>query len=149
MIKERLNSLITEAMKEKDKVKTETFRAVKTAIMNWETSKEHAGQELKEADEIQLLKKLATQYEETAEGCNDGKHDELVADALRSAEIIREFLPAPVTKTDIVNAFNKVCEANGFELIKKNMGNIIKAIKVELPSADGKTVSQIVAENLH
>lgn len=149
MIKENLNSLISEAMKNKDRVKTETFRAIKTAILNWETAKEHVNQDFKDADEIQLLKKLALQYEETAEVCNDGKHDELVNDAKRSAEIIREFLPAPVTEDKIREVFDKVCAENNFELIKKNMGNIIKAIKNVLPSADGKMISQIVMSNLH
>ena len=40
------------AVKQHNTIRTETLRAIKTAFMNWETSKEHAGQELAEADEI-------------------------------------------------------------------------------------------------
>ena len=57
-MKNELNSLIMQAMKEHKKMRLEALRAVKTAFMNWETSKEHAGQELTEADEIQIIKKL-------------------------------------------------------------------------------------------
>ena len=37
MIKENLNGLIKNAMIEKNKVRLETLRSVKTAFMNWET----------------------------------------------------------------------------------------------------------------
>lgn len=56
-MKNELNSLIMQAMKEHNTTRTETLRAIKNAFMNWETSKEHAGQELTDADEIQFLRR--------------------------------------------------------------------------------------------
>ena len=52
MIKENLNKMIMESMKAHDTVRTEAFRAIKTAFMNWETSKENAGKTLTDADEL-------------------------------------------------------------------------------------------------
>ena len=62
-----LNKLIMDAMKAHDTVRTETLRAIKTAFMNWQTSKEHAGKELTYADSMQIIKKMVKQREESIE----------------------------------------------------------------------------------
>ena len=42
-MKNELNALIMEAMKNHDTVRTESLRAIKSAFLNWQTSKENAG----------------------------------------------------------------------------------------------------------
>lgn len=147
MIRTQIDTLILLSMKASNKLKTEVFRAVKTAFMNWETAKENIGKKIDDAVEASILRKLIAQYEDTAKMCDDGKHDELVRDARMSADILREYLPKPATEEEIVFAFGKI--ELDVEPIKKNMGVFIKRIKEMLPNADGKTVSQIVAKNLH
>lgn len=148
MIRNRLDTLILLSMKASDKLKTEVFRAVKTAFMNWETAKENVGKHIDDAVEAQILRKLIAQYEDTAKTCDDGKHDDLVRDARLSAEILKEYMPQPASEDDIVKMFLHVRENEGVEPIKKNMGVFIKRIKELLPTADGKLTSQIVAKNL-
>ena len=41
------------------------MRAIKSAFLNWSTSKENAGKELTEADEIQIIKKMVKQRQES------------------------------------------------------------------------------------
>lgn len=149
MIRTQIDTLILLSMKASDKLKTEVFRAVKTAFMNWETAKENVGKKIDDAVETSILRKLIAQYEDTAKMCDDGKHDELVRDARMSADILREYLPKPATEEDIVRMFLHVRENENIEPIKKNMGVFIKRIKELLPNADGKTVSTIVAKNLN
>jgi uncharacterized protein YqeY len=149
MIRTQIDTLILLSMKASDKLKTEVFRAVKTAFMNWETAKENIGKKIDDAVETSILRKLIAQYEDTAKMCDDGKHDELVRDARMSADILREYLPKPATEEEIVRMFLHVRENENIEPIKKNMGVFIKRIKELLPNADGKTVSTIVAKNLH
>jgi uncharacterized protein YqeY len=148
MIRSRLDTLILLSMKASDKLKTEVFRAVKTAFTNWETAKENIGKHIDDGVEAQILRKLIAQYEDTAKMCDDGKHDELVRDARLSAEILKEYMPQPASEDDIVKMFLHVRENEGVEPIKKNMGVFIKRIKELLPTADGKLTSQIVAKNL-
>ena len=79
-MKNEMNALIMEAMKNHDSVRTETLRAIKSAFLNWQTSKENAGKELTDADEIQIIKKMLCHEEQksqrkkwlilTALGCN-------------------------------------------------------------------------------
>jgi uncharacterized protein YqeY len=149
MIRTQIDTLILLSMKASDKLKTEVFRAVKTAFMNWETAKENIGKKIDDAVETSILRKLIAQYEDTAKMCDDGKHDELVRDARMSADILREYLPKPATEEEIVRMFLHVRENENIEPIKKNMGVFIKRIKELLPNADGKKVSTIVAKNLH
>ena len=63
-MKNEMNALIMEAMKNHDTVRTETLRGIKSAFLNWQTSKENAGKELSEADEIQIIKKMVKQRQE-------------------------------------------------------------------------------------
>ena len=146
MIKERLPILITDAMKSGNKVKLEALRAVKTAYMNWETAKENVGKSITDAVEISIISKWVSQYEDTAKQCNDGKHDELVNEALTMASILKGYLPKPATEEEIVFAFGNI--ELDVEPIKKNMGIFIKRIKEMLPNADGKLVSQVVMKNI-
>jgi uncharacterized protein YqeY len=146
MIKEQLPILIAETMKSGNKVKLEALRAVKTAYMNWETAKENVGKSITEAVEISIVSKLVAQYEDTAKQCNDGKHDELVKEALTMAQILKGYLPKPATEEEIAFAFGNI--ELDVEPIKKNMGVFIKRIKEMLPNADGKLVSQVVMKNL-
>jgi uncharacterized protein YqeY len=147
MIKERLPILISETMKAGNKVKLEALRAVKTAFMNWETAKENVGKSITDAVEISIVSKLVAQYEDTAKQCDDGKHDELVHEALTMAQILKGYLPQPATEEEIAFAFGNI--ELDVEPIKKNMGVFIKRIKEMLPNADGKLVSQVVMKNLN
>ena len=152
MIKDRLPILIADAMKSGNKVELNALRAVKTAYMNWETAKENVGETLDETIEISIIRKLVAQYEDTAKQCNDGKHDELVHEALTIAAILKGYLPKPATESDIIRAFTRISNGTEFteplEPIKKNMGVFIKRIKEMLPNADGKLISQVVQKNL-
>ena len=147
-MKNELNGLIMQAMKEHNTSRTETLRAIKTAFMNWQTSKEHAGQELTEADEIQIIKKLVKQREESVEQFRSAGREELANEEQKQIMVLKEFLPAEATEEDIVRAFLQVKYVNGLEPIKKNMGVFVKEIKKILPTADGKLVAMTVQKHL-
>lgn len=143
-----LNKLIMEAMKAHDTVRTETLRGIKTAFMNWETSKEHAGKELTYADGMQIIKKMVKQREESIEQYVAAGRQELADAEQAQINVLKEFLPAEVTAEQIEACVNEVITSGIVEPIKKNMGSIIKTIKETLPTADGKLVAQIVASKL-
>lgn len=147
-MKNEINSLIMQAMKEHKKMRLEALRAIKTAFMNWETSKEHVGQELTEADEIQIIKKLVKQREESIEQFMAAGRDELANEEHMQMAVLKEFLPAEATEEDIVSVFLQVKDINEWEPIKKNMGLFVKEIKKALPTADGKLVATTVQKHL-
>jgi uncharacterized protein YqeY len=147
-MKNELNALIMEAMKNHDSVRTESLRAIKGAFLNWQTSKENAGKELTEADEIQLIKKMVKQRAESVEQYIAAGRKELADAEQAQIDVLEEFLPKAATDLDILHTFSQVKEANGWVAEKKNMGLFVKAIKAALPNADGKLVAQVVQNQL-
>lgn len=140
MLKDGLNGQLALAMKINNRIGVTVLRDIKTAIMNWETAKENVGKTLTYADEVRILKKLQSQYKETANLCNDGKHQDLVNDSLLQAAYIEKFLPEEVSEREI-----RACiESSGIAFDKKNMGVLIKYVKAQYSTADGKLVSEIV-----
>ena len=147
-IKNDLNKLILESMKAGEKLKTEAYRAIKTAFMNWETAKENVGKELDEQVELQILRKMVASYKEAAEQCNDGKHDALVQENLAYAEIVESWLPVAATEEQVTDALNNIFETEYIAREKRNIGVLIKKVKEVLPTADGKMVADVVKANV-
>ena len=147
-MKNEINALIMEAMKNHDSVRTESLRAIKSAFLNWSTSKENAGKEMTEADEIQIIKKMVKQRQESVEQYVAAGRQELADAENAQIAVLETFLPKAASEEDIINAFNAAKEANGWEAEKKNMGLFVKAIKAALPNADGKMVAQVVQSQL-
>lgn len=147
MLNKELNGLIMSAMKSTDKVRLNALKSIKTTFVGWTQAKENVGKELTDGVEVNLLRKLKAQYEDAANQCNDGKHDDLVAENTALAKIIDEFLPAPVSIDDINKKIDELVNG-GLELSKPNMGKFIKAIVADFPTADGKEVSQLVMKRI-
>lgn len=135
-------------MKAGEKLKTEAYRAIKTAFMNWETAKENVGKELDEQVELQILRKMVASYKEAAEQCNDGKHDALVQENLAYAEIVESWLPVAATEEQVTDALNNIFETEYIAREKRNIGVLIKKVKEVLPTADGKMVADVVKANV-
>lgn len=147
-MKNELNTMIMQAMKEHNLSRTEVLRAIKAEFLKWQTAKENAGKEMTEADEIQVLKKMVKQRQESIEQYTSAGRTDLANTESYEIMILKEFLPIEATEEDILKCFNDVIGQDGFEPIKKNMGIIIKTIKSSLPSADGKLVATTVQKYL-
>ena len=147
-MKNGINALIMEAMKNHDTVRTESLRAIKSAFLTWQTSKDNAGKEMTEADEIQILKKMVKQRQESVEQYLAAGRKELADAEQAQIDVLETFLPQAASEEDIVRAFQQAREANGWEAEKRNMGLFVKAIKAALPNAEGKMVAQVVQSQL-
>ena len=148
MIKDILNNLIMESMKAHNSVRTETYRAIKTAFMNWQTAKENAGKEMTETDEINVLKKMVKQRQESMEQYFAAKRDDLAYAEADQITIIKEFLPEEATEEEIIKTLVDICNTEHIACDKRNMGILIRKVKEALPNADGKLVAQVVSKNL-
>jgi hypothetical protein len=145
---DKIDMFIMNSMKSGDKVRTETFRAIKTAFLNWKTDKVNIGKEITYSVEVQILNKMIKMRMDAIDQFEEANRQDLANNERAQIQVLKEFLPAIVTKEQIEKAFEVVQLENGWELVKKNMSNYIKAIKVIYPSADGKLISDIVKEKL-
>ena len=140
MLNNQIDQLIKEAMLEKDALRTNVLRAIKAKFLEFKTAKN--AKPLDEAAEISILNKMVKDREESAMLYSTNGRDDLAEAELAEVNVLIEFLPKPVTEEELNNAITEVI-AN-IEPIKKNMGLIIKEVKVKYPQADGKIVSQLV-----
>ncbi len=148
LVNDKIDMFIMSAMKAHDTVRTETLRSMKTAFMEWKTSKANVGKTLDEATEMQILNKMVKQRQESITEFEKAGRTELAEHEKQQLNVIQEFLPQAATEDDILKCFNDVIGQDGFEPIKKNMGIIIKTIKGTLPNADGGLIAQIVKSKL-
>lgn len=145
MIKDNLSELILDSMKRGNKVRIDALRAIKSAILNYETAKN--AKPLDEIAEINIVRKLVEQREDSAKIYKEANRLDLAEEELKQAEVLREFLPKPISESEIQEVFNELVKS-GISPERKNLGNLIKGIKERLPLADGKLVSQTVMKNL-
>jgi hypothetical protein len=149
MINNQIDKLIMEAMKSHENVRKEALRAIKAAFLLWRTQKENVNKPFTDEVEIQIIKKMVKQREDSIEQFKQANRMDLVEAEEAQLKVLKEFLPVEATREDILKCFNDVIGQDGFEPVKKNMGVIIKTIKGSLPNADGKLVAEVVQEFLN
>lgn len=134
----KLDDLIKGAMKSGEKTRLGVFRSIKTAFMEFRTAKD--AKPLDDAAEIKVLRKLVAQREDAAAEYVRGGREDLAENELKEAEIIKEFLPAEISRETIAEEGRKIIEVKEMRM----MGGYIKALKEKFPTADGKLISEVV-----
>ena len=144
MIKKQLADLIKNSMISKDKVRLETLRAIKTAFLNWETAKN--AKPLDDVAEIQIIRKLIAQREESAEQFKNAGRIELEEKERSEIKILQEFLPAEISEKEIYDFASTLVKP---ETDKKEMGRLVKEVKAKFPTAEGKIVADVIKKLLN
>jgi uncharacterized protein YqeY len=144
----KIDELIGKALKEKDEVRLSVLRSIKAEFLKYKTAKN--AKPLDDTAEIQILKKMVSQREESISMFESGGRKDLVEKETKELNILKEFLPAEVTQAEIEKVIEKWMKENNIEnkIPKKSMGVVIKYVKSSLPMADGKLTSEIVKGKL-
>ena len=75
--------------------------------------------------------------------------EDLINEINQEIEILSEYLPKPLTKEEIETIVKEIIVATGASTMK-DMGMVMKEAKAKIgPAADGKTINEIVKENLN
>jgi len=134
----KLDDLIKEAMKSGEKTRLGVFRSIKTAFMEFRTAKD--AKPLDDAAEIKVLRKMIAQREDAAAEYVRGGREDLAEKELLEVQVIKEFLPAEITRETIEEAARGIIDVKELKM----MGGYIKALKEKFPTADGKLISEVV-----
>tara|TARA_Y100000589_G_scaffold239173_1_gene226639 strand:- start:4873 stop:5322 length:450 start_codon:yes stop_codon:yes gene_type:complete len=134
------------AMINKDVVRLEVCRSIKSAILIAKTAKGNC--ELDHDQEIAILQKILKQCKDSAKIYREKSRMDLANHENKQAELISEYLPKQFTEievealvTDTINKLN----LNS----KKDMGLLIKeVVKQAKGRSDGKMIAQIVKKKL-
>ncbi len=105
-LQDQVMDALKAAMKAKDAVALESLRAIKSAILLQQS--EAGAKELSSIDEIRLLQKLVKQRKDSATLYNEQGRSDLADPELAQAKVIEQFLPAPLSETDLDQLIKEV-----------------------------------------
>jgi uncharacterized protein YqeY len=148
-LKERLRSDLTEAIKDRDKIRSGTIRMVLTAI----TEAEVAGSEAVELSDQQVLDvviKEAKKRREAEEAYANAGRTELAEKEHAESKVLADYLPRQLTEAEIVALVaDAIATTGAAELGMRAMGKVMAKVTPETKGrADGSVVAAEVKRQL-
>ncbi|MCK5576728.1 MAG: GatB/YqeY domain-containing protein [Dehalococcoidales bacterium] len=144
-MKEKLNSDLKQALRDRDKIRASCIRLVLSAVQNTEIAKRA---ELEETDILGVIAKEAKQRKESIKAFKQGNRQDLVAQEEAELAILMEYLPKQMSRDEIITAARKVIAEAGAQGLGdkgKVMGKLIPQLKGR---AEGSQINAVVSELL-
>jgi len=144
-LKERLDTDLKDAQKKKEALRVSVIRMLKTTIKNREVEK--IGQ-LTEQELLQAVNSQIKTRMEAIDGFKKGGRQDLVTKEESELAILKDYLPAQLTREELSALVDKAVEESG-AAGPRDMGNVMKLLMPDVTGrADGKLVSEMVKERL-
>ena len=141
-----INEDLKTAMKAKDQASLRGIRAIKSAILLYNTS--GAADQLNEEKEIALLQKLIKQRQDSLSIYEKQGREDLASVEREEIEVIMRYLPKQLSDDELRTAIAGIIARTGASSMK-DMGKVMgEASKEFAGKADGKTISAVVKEML-
>jgi uncharacterized protein YqeY len=139
-LKDTIGTQLKDAMRAKDKVKLETLRSIKAAILLVQSDK-GAGSELNEDEEMKILIKLQKQRKDSLDIYVEQNREDLAAEERAQLEVIETFLPKAMSEEELEATLKEIMASVG-ATSAQDFGKVMgKASKELTGRADGKTIS--------
>jgi uncharacterized protein len=133
------------AMKQRDKTRVGALRMLGTALKNAEIE---AGRPLTEQEEQIILRRQLKQRDESAEAFRKAGREERAASESAEAEILRSYLPEPLSPEQLENIVETAVNDTGATGIK-DMGTVMgRAMTLSEGRAEGRQLSALVRNKL-
>ena len=137
---------IKAAMLAKEKVKLESLRAVKAAILLAKTA--DGSETISDEAILKIIQKLVKQRKESAELYKAQNRPELAENELAEASCMEVFLPKQLSEEELAAELKKIIEAVGAKG-PQDMGKVMGTATKQLSGkAEGKTISAMVKQLL-
>ena len=148
-LKERIGEDIKSAMKAKDKVRLETVRGIKKAILEKEVALRPKGQDsLTEEQEIELLAQQAKQRRDSIEQYQKAGREDLADKEQQELAILETYLPEQVDESELESIIDEIIASVG-ATSPKDLGKVMGAAMKQLKGkADGKKIQALVKSKL-
>jgi len=144
-LKQRLQEDLKEALRARDKRWKSVIRMALMEIRNEEIEQ---GGELDDQEIVAVLRKEANRREEAIEELEEAGRTELLAEERAELEILKDYLPALLSREEIVEEAQQVIDevgATGMKDMGPVMGRLMSKLKGR---ADGRVVNEVVRELL-
>lgn len=137
-----INEDLKTAMKAKDQVALRGIRAIKSAILLFNTS--GAAEGMDSEKEIALLQKLVKQRQDSLDIFEKQGREDLAVIEREEIEVIMRYLPKQLSEDELKVAIQDIMSRLGATSMK-DMGRVMgEASKEFAGKADGKTISMVV-----
>ncbi len=145
MLLDELKNKLKDAMKNSDKT---TVLAIRNILEKIKKIQVDTQSELTENEIINIINKYAKQIKDSITQFKQGGRVDLVEKETEELKIIEQFLPAQLSKEEILLIVNKIINDLNVNDISQ-MGLIMKTtLEKTQGKADGKLISEIVREQL-
>jgi len=146
-IEEKINESIKDSMKEKNRLRLDSLRAIKSAILI-EKTKSGSKDQIEESVVLKILQKMVKQRNDSAKIYLDQNRKELAEVEVSQANIISEFLPTQLSESELSEMIDKVIKEVGAESMK-DMGKVISKVNERVSGqAEGRVIAEIVKKKL-
>lgn len=143
-LKDRISSDLKEAMKARDQLRLDTLRS---ALSGFTYKRTEAGADLSDADEMAVVQKLVKQRSDSLTEFEKAGRQDLADKERAERDILMVYLPAQKSADEIRAVIKTIITELPDGAV--NQGAVMKAAMAQLKGlADGKLISQIVAEEL-
>jgi len=144
-LKQKLTDDLKQAMRGGDTVKRSVIRLLMAAIKNAEIARQKA---LEDGDILGIIAKEIRQRKESIEAFKQGDRPELAAKEEAEMAILEQYMPAQMSRDEIVAEAQKVIKEVGAESIR-DKGKVMPQLIAKLKGkADGREINEVVTELL-
>jgi uncharacterized protein YqeY len=144
---EKISADLIAAMKSKDRIALEAFRAAKTAFTLARAEK-GAESVLTADEELKIIQKLVKQRRESADIYKTQNRPDLYSKEVAEADILEKYLPAKMSDEELTSILKSIIEKTGAKSAS-DMGKVMGMATKELAGkADGKEISAKVKQLL-
>ena len=144
-LQQKLTDDLKQSMKGGDTLKRYVIRLVMAAIKNAEIAKQKA---LEDGDILGIIAKEIRQRKESIEAFKQGDRPELVANEEAEMAVLEAYMPAQMSRDEIVAEAQQVIKEVGAESIR-DKGKVMPQLIAKLKGkADGREINEVVTELL-
>jgi len=143
--RDRIQEDTKSAMKQRDRTRVAALRMLGAALKNAEIE---AGRPLTEQEEQTILRRQLKQRDESAEAFRKAGREEQAASESAEAEIVRTYLPTPLSQTELEQIVDRAIDQTGAEGMR-DMGAVM-ALAMDLSEgrAEGRALSALARARL-
>ncbi|MBM3193398.1 MAG: hypothetical protein FJZ59_04100 [Chlamydiae bacterium] len=139
---EQINNGIKEAMKNRDQLRLEVLRMLKSKVLAVD-----ARGNLLDAEILKIFKTYFGSLQEALQEAIAANRKDISDKLKAELEIIQEFLPKPPSLEETKKLISQAMQETGAKT-KKDLGLVMKAVMKLNSDVDGKLTSKLVAELL-
>ena len=146
MLEEKIYQDYVEALKAKNKSKTDFLSLIRAELKNQAIDLKK--EKLEDPEVLAVLKKQQKRLQDTKESISSSQRQDLLEDVERELAILNEYLPPALSEEELSKIIDEVIAETGASTMK-DMGRVMKEVLARVGAqADSKKVSQLVKNKL-